>query len=261
MLRGNRIGVRTFAIASAALALVVATGACGGSSGRPQAASASAASTTKAPTSTTTTTLDKAKPYDPTKPIDLGGTPGVTPAEQHRAETLVRATIADLRKFETPADAMAAGYRSIGDSLTGDEHFVKWADVNDGHILDPTRPESLVYEYRDGKQQIAAAMYMLPFGSRFSDAPDVGGALTQWHIHADLCLTNDPTQKTLAGFVQVNGQCSPGSSKAGGMPMLHVWVVPNPCGPFAALEGIGAGQVPAGQTRLCDTAHGGPTSN
>jgi hypothetical protein len=35
--------------------------------------------------------------------------------------------------------------------------------------------------------------------------------------------------------------------------MLHVWTVANPCGPFAALEGIGAGQVPAGQTRNCDT--------
>ena len=37
--------------------------------------------------------------------------------------------------------------------------------------------------------------------------------------------------------------------------MLHVWRVPNPCGPFAALEGVGAGQVPAGQTRNCDTTN------
>ena len=91
------------------------------------------------------------------------------------------------------------------------------------------------------------------------DAPDVGGALTQWHVHQDLCLTDDPNQKTLAGFVSVNGVCAPGTSKAGGMPMLHVWVVPNACGPFAALEGVGAGQVPAGQNRLCDTAHGAAT--
>ena len=212
-------------------------------------------STTRAP-APTTTTLEKPKPFDPTKPIDLGGTPGVTLAEQRRAEKLLRETIVDLQKFATPAAAMAAGYRSIGDSLTGDEHYVKWSDVDDGHILDPTRPESLVYENRGGTQQIAAAMYMLPFGSRFTDAPDVGGALTQWHVHQDLCLTDDPNQKTLAGFVTVNGQCRAGTSKAGGMPMLHVWVVPNVCGPFAALEGVGAGQVPAGQTRLCDTAHG-----
>ena len=38
--------------------------------------------------------------------------------------------------------------------------------------------------------------------------------------------------------------------------MLHVWIEPNACGPFAALEGPGAGQILPGQTRLCDTAHG-----
>jgi hypothetical protein len=234
-------------------------GACGSSGGYGSSSAPAASTTTKAPT--TTTTLEKPKPYDPTKPIDLGGTPGVTPAEQHRAETLLRQTIADLRRFTTPAEAMAAGYRSIGDALTGDEHYVKWSDVDDGHILDPTRPESLVYENRDGTQQIAAAMYMLPFGSRFTDAPDVGGALTQWHVHENLCLTDDPTHKVLAGFVQVEGKCQPGTSKAGAMPMLHVWVVPNQCGPFAALEGIGAGQTPDDQPRLCDTAHGSVTTN
>jgi hypothetical protein len=248
------------AIGCLVLALALVVGACGSSGGHAKSSAPAAATTTKAPT-TTSTTLAKAKPFDPTKPIDLAGTPGVTPVEQHRAETLLRQTIADLQKFATPAAAMAAGYRSIGDALTGDEHYVNWSSVDDGHILDPTRPESLVYENRTGTQQIAAAMYMLPFGSRFSDAPDVGGALTQWHVHDDLCLTDDPTQKVLAGFVEVNGKCQPGTSKAGGMPMLHVWVVPNPCGPFAALEGPGAGQVPAGQTRLCDTAHGEGTTN
>ena len=38
--------------------------------------------------------------------------------------------------------------------------------------------------------------------------------------------------------------------------MLHVWITPHPCGPFAALEGVGAGQIKEGETRLCDTAHG-----
>jgi hypothetical protein len=237
----------------AGIALVVATAACGSSTSHASSPPTTASSDAPASTSTT---LERPKPYDPTKPIDLGGTPGVTPAEQHRAETLVRRTIVDLRRFEYPSEAVAAGYRSIGDGATGDEHFINWADVNDGHILDPMRPESLVYEVRDGRQEIAAAMYMLPFGSRFSDVPDVGGTLTQWHVHQDLCLTNSPDDKTLSGFVGVNGTCPAGSSKAGNTPMLHVWVVPNACGPFASLEGVGAGQVPAGQTRLCDTAHG-----
>jgi len=67
-------------------------------------------------------------------------------------------------------------------------------------------------------------------------------------------------QKVVSSLTSVDAQCPPGTEKAGNTPMLHVWIVPNPCGPFAALEGIGAGQVAPGQTRLCDTAHGEPPS-
>jgi hypothetical protein len=197
-------------------------------------------------------------PYDPTKPVNLAGTAGVSAAEQHRAEKLLRETITDLPKYDDPGVAEIAGYRTIGDSLTGDEHYVNWSYVNDGQILDAARPESLVYEMRDGKKTLAAAMYMLPFGSRFSDVPNVGGKLTQWHVHKNLCLTNDPVQKVLAAFSF--GECPAGTEKAGDTPMLHVWIVPNKCGPFAALEGIGGGEIPDGETRLCDTAHGSVTS-
>jgi hypothetical protein len=241
-------GKRVLAASVAVLALAAA--GCGSTS----ATSAGAPVTTVAPSTTSTT--EAPKPFDPTKPVDLGGEPGVTLAEQHRAEKLLAATIRDLKKFQTPAAAQLAGFRSIGDGLTGDEHFVNWSYVNDGRLLDPTHPESLVYEMRDGRQQVAAAMFMMPFGSRFTDVPNVGGPLTQWHVHSSLCLTNDPEQKVLAGFAGAGQQCPAGTEKAGDTPMLHVWTVPNECGPFAALEGIGAGEVPAGESRLCDTAHG-----
>jgi hypothetical protein len=204
-----------------------------------------------------TTTPTTVKPFDATKPIDLSGTPGVTAAEQLRAETLLRNTMRDLPKYATQAAARAAGYRSIGDAITGDEHYVNWAYLDDGHILDSRYPESLVYEFPNGTPKLVAAMYILPLGSRFTDVPDVGGALTQWHVHNNLCLVDnpaDPLAKIISGLVAVDEACPPGSSKAS-VPMLHVWIVSNPCGPFAALEGIGAGQVPDGQTRLCDTLH------
>ena len=41
--------------------------------------------------------------------------------------------------------------------------------------------------------------------------------------------------------------------------MIHVWIVPHECGPFAALEGVAAGQVTAGEEHLCDHAHGSTT--
>jgi hypothetical protein len=182
-------------------------------------------------------------------------TPGVTPQEQARAEQLVRGTIASLPKWSTTSAAIADGYRSIEDGFTGDEHYVKWSLV-DHHILDPTQPESLVYQ--NGK--LVAAMYMMWEGSTFADTPDIGGALTQWHVHNDLCLKqnpSDPLQWVLRGTTTAQGQCTDaGAIKKGDVPMIHVWIVKNACGPFAPLSGEGGGQVPAGQTPLCDTAHG-----
>jgi len=250
-----RVGMQCVigALACAALA------GCGSSGAKSASSAATTPSTVAAPATSVperTQPPTTVKAFDPKQPINLGGPPGVTHAEQMRAEKLLRSTLTDLPKYESPSTAVAAGYRSIGDSLTGDEHYVKWSYVNDGDILDPKKPESLVYEWRGGKQSLVAAMYMLPFGSHFTDIPDVGGALTQWHVHKDLCLTDDPEQKVVAGLTSVDGACPAGTAKAGDTPMLHVWIVPNQCGPFAALEGVGAGQVPEGQTRLCDTAHG-----
>ena len=244
---------RALAGAVAALALVLVAGVCGSSS-HPAAngqGTVLASTTTTARATTTTAPIEATAPGAGT--IRLDSETGVTPTELERADTLIASTITGLRRFHTPAEAYAAGYRSIGDAETGDEHYVNWSYVDDGHILDPLRPESIVYEYRNGAQTAVAAMYMLPFGSTFADVPDVGGSLTQWHVHRDLCLTSDSQQKVVAGLTSPDGVCPAGTSKAGNTPMLHVWTVPNACGPFAALEGIGAGQVPDGQTRNCDT--------
>jgi hypothetical protein len=243
--RGRGRALRSGSLA--ALALVLVAAACGSSPSH---------TTSKAPAASSTTKLTTSKPATTTTApggIKLVSEVGVTSTELHRAEKLIATTITDLKRFQTPAQAYALGYRSIGDAVTGDEHYVNWSYVDDGHILDPQRPESVVYEVRDGKQQAVAAMYSLPFGSTFADVPDVGGSLTQWHVHRDLCLTENAQQRVVAGITSLDGPCPAGTSKAGNTPMLHVWVIPNSCGPFAALDGIGAGQVPAGQTRNCDT--------
>ena len=238
---------RSIRIVTLAVGVALLAAACGSSSPH-----ASAPPATSPPTAAPTTTTSPAKHA---QTVSLRATPGVSGAELARADHLLRATIAALPTWNTPAKAEADGYRSIGDGITGDEHFVNWSYVDDGHILDPKRPESIVYEVRNGQQRPVAAMYMLPFHSTFADVPDVGGGLTQWHVHADLCLTNDPHQKFVAGFAALNGPCPAGTTKAGNQPMLHVWAIRNPCGPFAALEGVGAGQVATGQTRLCDTTN------
>jgi hypothetical protein len=195
--------------------------------------------------------------YTGEKPVDLGGVPGVTPEEQARAEGLVERTIDELPRFADVDSLAAKGYYSIGDAATGDEHFINWNLINDDVILDPSQPEALVFQPQpDGTKKLAAAMFMMRDGSTLDDAPNVGGPLTQFHIHDDLCFNGDPVAPRLSGLTTVGGSCPPGMEKFDPAPMIHVWIVPHPCGPFAALEGIGGGQIAAGETRLCDTAHG-----
>jgi hypothetical protein len=193
------------------------------------------------------------KEYDPNKPIDLGGVPGVTPQEQARAENLIALTLMRLPQWSDPAYAESKGFHSIGDGFTGDEHFINTAFFDDGRILDPDHPESLVYNTRSGKRVLESAMFMMAPGDTFADVPDIGGPLTQWHIHNNLCFTTDGR---VAGLTNSEGGCTAPLVKGPETPMIHVWIRKHPCGPFAALEGVGAGQVEEGQTKLCDTAHG-----
>jgi hypothetical protein len=197
-----------------------------------------------------------AKPFDPTQPIDLGGVTGVTPEQQARAENLVAVTLVRLPQWSDPAVAEAAGFYTIGDGATGFEHLINWEYIDDGKILDPDHPEALVYATSSGKRVLESAMYMLPPGSTLDTVPDVGGALTQWHIHDNLCFTNDPVSPHVAGLTNGNGECRAPLVKLEPVPMIHVWIVSKPCGPFAALEGVGAGQVKPGEAHACDHVHG-----
>ena len=196
------------------------------------------------------------KPFDPLKPIDLGGVPGVTEEQQARAENLVAVTLVRLPQWSDPAVAEANGFHSIGDGSTGDEHLINWSYISDDKMLDPDHPEALVYNTRTGKRVLEAAMFMMSPGSTLDSVPDVGGPLTQWHIHDNLCFTNDPVSPTVAGLTDSNGGCRAPLVKFEPVPMIHVWITPNECGPFAALTGVGAGQIKPGEQRLCDQAHG-----
>jgi hypothetical protein len=197
------------------------------------------------------------KPYDPTQPIDLSGVEGVTPEQQARAENLIAVTLLRLPKYSDTATAYAAGYRSIQDAITGYEHYIIWSYLDDGKILDPDYPESLVYRAnRDGPRELQAAMFMRSSTDTLDTVPELGGALTQWHIHDNLCFTDEPGDYKVRGLTNADGSCTPPLVKTAQAPMIHVWIVKHPCGPFAALEGVGAGQIKADQTRLCDHAHG-----
>lgn len=158
------------------------------------------------------------------------------PDRRTAADRLVERTRRQSRRWADVSDAEAAGYRSIGDAPTGYEHFVHWSRAADDRMLDPRRPESLVYEVRGERRRLVSAMYLMPPGSRMDDVPDLGDPRVRWHDHDNLCW--DPERRTLSGLL-LDGRCVPAGEHIPTPPMLHVWVVDHPCGPFAGIEGHG----------------------
>ena len=130
-------------------------------------------------------------------PIQLVSVTGVTPTraapgrnaarDHHHGSQALRDAGAGLRRRATARSATR---------ITGDEHYVKWSDVE-------RRPHPRPDPTRVGRLRGDATASRPPWprctccrsGARFADVPDVGGALTQWHVHDDLCLTDDPKQK------------------------------------------------------------------
>ncbi|MFG1931669.1 hypothetical protein ACGFK1_13590 [Mycobacterium sp. NPDC048908] len=199
------------------------------------------------------------RPFDPTQPIDFGGVPGVTAEQQARAETLVASTLRDLPQFADVTKIGALGFTSIGDAGSGYEHYINSAYLRDDAFLDPNKPESLVYQVEGDKRTLVAAMFA-DTGMSLNDPKlvDWGGPLMQWHVHKDLCWS---LAEVVTGVTDEAGNCPVGSINAGGdIPMVHVWIAPNKCGPFAALEGRSAGQVAGEGPRVDQCAahhHGG----
>lgn len=118
-------------------------------------------------------------------------------------------------------------YVGIGDGV----HYVKPEYTRDDHELDPHHIES--FAVFGGK--LAAAMYVYnPKGSEttIDDVPDIAGNWTMWHNHVLPYRSDDPTSDD---FFRLGGPYVRTDS-----PMVHVWLQPNKCGPFAS-AGVGEG--------------------
>ncbi|WP_280233997.1 hypothetical protein [Nocardia cyriacigeorgica] len=197
------------------------------------------------------------RPWDPANPIDVSGVPGATPAQEQRATALIRSTLDQLPAFADVHSIGALGFRSIGDSATGYEHYINSDYIRDDRLLDPAYPESLVYRVDGAQRTLVSAMYIA--NDKKIDDPelvDYGGPLMQWHVHDNLCWTRGDNGPVVAGVTDAEGNCPPNSVNPGaGNPMVHVWITAHQCGPFAALEGHGAGQAAANGRRADTCAH------
>jgi hypothetical protein len=146
-----------------------------------------------------------------------------TPDERARAEALWKASVANAERWRDPAAAAAAGFRSRDEDEAAPGRPVRFLHVPnpawraDGRVLDPTRPETLVYWNGPGDRlTLVGVMYTAPRGA---SGPRVGGPITRWHDH-ESC--RDPATGAKLGR-PVDGACPQGQVYRRSGEMLHVW--------------------------------------
>jgi hypothetical protein len=134
-------------------------------------------------------------------------------------------------RFTDPERAQEAGYLPLEPpGLTSWQHLVNWPAIEDTTVLDPREPEALLYRVENGTWTLVAEVFLMPRRYTYANTPEIaeGGAI--WHTHPTACLTGDPFVDPKLGTIDLN--CTHGKNFPDNL-MIHAWVVPNPCGPFA----------------------------
>lgn len=152
-----------------------------------------------------------------------------TPAQVAAAATLLAETRAAIAPYQDWHRAWAAGYRPGGQQNMPSTHWMNQRYVDAGYVLDPNRPQGLVYANTKHGPVLLGAMFQMKHLGQFG--PDPGGPLTAWHQHQDICFTPFGFEFSL---MTPTATCPIGAIDISVPPMLHVWVVANPKGgPFA----------------------------
>jgi uncharacterized membrane protein len=173
---------------------------------------------------------DQAHQHTHVRPADIAE---ATPEQHAWAEDFYRRSLAAALKhgwFDFDK-AMAQGFQPDRVNHT---HFPNLEYMFDDVILDPERPEWLVYdETPDGKVLMA-----LMFFTRTLDeiGPTPGGPLALWHRHpytTPYCAVNG---LWTIGPVDRNGRCAEGIPVMRTPEMFHVWFIDHPLGRFTEMK-------------------------
>ena len=163
----------------------------------------------------------------------------VSEFSDRKEPTAAQRAAADDLAARSVAAAMVNGWfdyaNGVRDGYTlmfGDEvHYVNREYALDDVILDPERPEFLMYYDTDAGKKLAGFM----FYTRSMDewGPQIGGPLTVWHFHTwnrEICLAGG----IFAIALPENGRCLLGIPAWRSPQMMHVWLLDHPSGRFAS---------------------------
>jgi hypothetical protein len=137
--------------------------------------------------------------------------------------------------LSTQDRATEAGFRPVLNWLpTMGVHWINPRLQSDGHAIDITAPDQLMFSPVNGKQTLVGAAYSFIVPLSDSARPATFDGNPMWHDHPQFA----PEGETLA--------------------MLHVWFVPSPDGPFAGhnpnLPFWALGLTPPNADRFMDAA-------
>ncbi|MCA1842537.1 MAG: hypothetical protein LC792_04990 [Actinobacteria bacterium] len=151
-----------------------------------------------------------------------------TTGQRAAADRLVDQTRTGTARFASLDAAEADGYRPVTPPSKTLVHYLNPSYTDDGQVLDPGHPEVLIYANTRTGPVLAAAMYLADRVGQ--EGPAVGGCLTTWHAHTDLCFS---VQSLQVESFSADGTCPAGQVHYQPPPMMHVWLVDVPGGPFA----------------------------
>ena len=169
--------------------------------------------------------------------------PPATSEQQRAADALVDATRASISRYVDLSVALADGYRPSTPVGAPTVHYANPANRH-AEILDPLHPQALVYATTPSGPWLLGAMYMMP--NARTPGVAIGGALTEWHVHTNLCFS--PIGAQLVGLQSPFETCPLGTINAPTPAMLHVWTAPNPTGAFGELDRTYLARLTAGRT-------------
>ena len=129
-------------------------------------------------------------------------------------------------KFEA---SVRSGYKGM---FNDEIHYANEEYILDDAILDPERPEFLMYYKVGEKRELTGVMYLVDEPLR--EGPQIGGGETIWHYHVwsrKACLLHE---LLVIGQPDKDENCRRGSLGDRSPEMIHIWLVDHPNGPFSS---------------------------
>lgn len=153
-----------------------------------------------------------------------------TPEQRRAADELLAAARTAVREngWDVFENALLDGFELM---FEDQNHYFHRDHITDGRVLDPERPEFLIYYDTGTSRRLAGLMFLV--GEPGQEGPQIGGPATLWHFHVwsrPLCLWRD---LLVSGWADEGRECVDGTASHRSPEMLHLWFFDHHQGRFA----------------------------